>query len=141
MLIKRGKHSITLWLLRNLEYPSPKDVLCEVWLKLTSGSVEEFHHCIFAIWLLSPLGKRRDTLFEQTWIIFTFVPSLVEIGRVVLERKMFFNFVNEFSLFGYNMYLLLEKGVCGPSSEQTWIPPPPKKKPKNASCQGWLKLV
>ena len=45
----------------------------------------------FAISKLSPLGKRRDHSFEQTWISFTqgcFVPCLVEIGPVVLEKKI-----------------------------------------------------
>ena len=40
--------------------------------------------------IISP-GKRRGPSFEQTWIPFTqgcFVPSLVEIGSVVLEKKM-----------------------------------------------------
>ena len=47
--------------------------------------------CIFSISLLSPLGKGRGPSFEQTWITITqecFVPSLVEIGPVVLEMKM-----------------------------------------------------
>ena len=37
------------------------------------------------------LGKWLGPSFEQTWIPFTqgcFVPSLVEIGPVVLEKKM-----------------------------------------------------
>ena len=34
--------------------------------------------------------------------------SLVEIGSVVLEKNIFFNFVNVFSLF--HNYLPLEKG-------------------------------
>ena len=37
------------------------------------------------------------------------MPSLVEIGAVVLEKK-FFKFVNKFSLF--RNYLPLEKGVA-----------------------------
>ena len=44
-----------------------------------------------AISLLSPLGKGLGPSFEETWIPFTqgcFVPSLVEIGPVVLEKKM-----------------------------------------------------
>ena len=58
------------------------------------GSREDFNHrqCIFTILLLSPLGKERGPSFEQTWITFTqvcFVPSLVEIGSVVLEKKTF----------------------------------------------------
>ena len=42
-----------------------------------------------AIWLSSPVGKGRDLLFEQTWIPYIqgwFVPSLIEIGPVVLEK-------------------------------------------------------
>ena len=47
--------------------------------------------CIFAISLLSPLGKGRGPSFEQTWIRITqgcFVPSLAVIGPLVLEKKM-----------------------------------------------------
>ena len=47
--------------------------------------------CIFTISLLSPLWEGRGPSFEHTWIPFTqgyFVPSLVEIGPVVLEKKM-----------------------------------------------------
>ena len=128
------------------ESPSPKDALCQDWLKLAqclwrreffkfvnvfcylvfispweragsfiwtnlspllprmlcakfgwnwpSGSGEEdflissmyFHHFV----IISPL-KGRDPSFEQTWIPFTqeyFVPNLVEIDPVVLEKKM-----------------------------------------------------
>ena len=44
----------------------------------------------FAILLLSPFGKGRSPLFEQTWIPVTlglFVPSLVETSLVVLQKK------------------------------------------------------
>ena len=44
---------------------------------------------MFAILLLSPLGKGHGSSFEQTWIHFTqesFVPSLIEISQVVLEK-------------------------------------------------------
>ena len=47
--------------------------------------------CIFTISQLSPLGKGLGPSFDQTRIPFTqvsFVPSLVEIGPVVLEKKM-----------------------------------------------------
>ena len=50
-----------------------------------------FSSCIFAILLLSPLGKRCGTLFEQTWIPFIqgrFAPSLVKNGPVGLEKKI-----------------------------------------------------
>ena len=57
------------------EYPSPKDALCLAWLVL----------------IISP-WKRGGLIFEQTSIPFTqgcFVPSLVKIGRMVLEKKIF----------------------------------------------------
>ena len=52
-----------------------------------------FNSCqfIFINSRLSPLWEGRGPSFEQTWIPFTqgyFVPSLVEIGPVVLEKKM-----------------------------------------------------
>ena len=43
----------------------------------------------YAISLLSALGKRHSPSFEQTQILFTqeyFVPRLVDIGPVVLEK-------------------------------------------------------
>ena len=75
----------------------------------------------FAISQLSPLGKRRGASFRQTWIPFTqgcFVPSLVEIGSVVLEKKIF-----EFRQCILVIALLSPLGEgWGPSFEQTWIP-------------------
>ena len=73
-----------------------------------------FGQCIFAISQLSPLGKGHGPLFEQTInrISFTqecFVPSLVEIGPMVLEKKVL-NFISVFPLF--RNYLPLEKGAA-----------------------------
>ena len=70
---------------------------------------------------LSPLGKGRGPSFQQPWIPFTqgcFAPSLVEIGSVVLEKKIF-----EFRQCIFTISLLspLGEGWC-PSFEQTWIP-------------------
>jgi hypothetical protein len=48
-------------------------------------------HCIFTLTLLSPLGEGLSLLFEKTWIPSTqewFVPSLVKIGPVVVEKKL-----------------------------------------------------
>ena len=45
----------------------------------------------FRYFVIISLGKRWGPSFEQTWIPFTqgcFVPSSVEIGSVVLEKKM-----------------------------------------------------
>ena len=78
--------------LNKLESPSPKDVLCQVWLKLAQWFWRwRFCQCIFAISQLSPFAKGRGPSTEQTWIPFTqgwFVPSLVEIGPLVLKKKM-----------------------------------------------------
>ena len=58
---------------------------------------------------------------------------LVEIGSVVQEKRIFFNFVNVFSLF--RNYLPLEKG--GNLHLKKLESP----SPKDALCQVWLKLV
>ena len=57
------------------ESPSPKDHLCQIWLKLVKWfwwiriRFFKFRQFIFAtiISLLSPLGKGRSRSFEQTW--------------------------------------------------------------------------
>ena len=49
-----------------------------------------FRQSINPFSLLSPLGKGKEPSFEQTWIPFTqgcFVPSLVEIDRVIGRRR------------------------------------------------------
>ena len=54
--------------LNKLESPSPKNALCQVWLKLAHWFLRRFFkfcQCIFAILLLSPLGKGRGPSFEQ----------------------------------------------------------------------------
>ena len=46
-----------------------------------------FHYFV----IISPLGKRWVPSYEQNWIPFNqgcFVPSLVEIGPVVLEKNL-----------------------------------------------------
>ena len=73
----------------------PRILCLKFGLNWPSGSEKEylwispkyFHY--FIISLLSSLGKGRGPSFEQTWISFTqgcFVPSLVEIGPVLLEK-------------------------------------------------------
>ena len=74
--------------------------------------------------------------FEQTWIPFTqgcFVPRLVEIGPMVLEKKILKIRECVFSLF--HNYLPLEKG--GALHLNKFESPPPK----DALCQVWLKLT
>ena len=68
--------------------------------------------CNLAFLLLSPLKKMCGPSYEQNWIPFTqgcFVPSLVKIGPVILEKKIF-NVVNVFLLFCY--YFPTEKGLA-----------------------------
>ena len=63
---------------------------------------KQFFNVYFLFPQLSPLRKGHGPSFEQTWIPFTqgcIVPSLVEIGQVVLEKKIFKNFVNVFYYF------------------------------------------
>ena len=65
--------------------------LVEIGPVVLEKKIFKFCQCIFTISSLSPLGKGRGPSFEQIWIPFTqgcFVPSLVEIGPVVLEKKM-----------------------------------------------------
>ena len=89
----------------------------------------------FAISLLSPLGKGHGPSFEQIWIPITqgcFVPSMVKIGQVVLEKKIF-KFINAFSQF--HNYLPLEKGVALHLNKLEFP------SPNDALCQVWLKNV
>ena len=51
----------------------------------------KFRQCVFTISLLSFLWKGRGLSFDQNKIPFTqgsYVPSLVDIGPVILEKKM-----------------------------------------------------
>ena len=61
------------------------------------------------------------------------MPSLVEIGSVVLEKKIFFNFVNVFSLF--RNYLPFEKDGALHLNKLDFP------SPKDALCKVWLKLA
>ena len=80
--------------LNKTESPSPKDALCQVWLKLAQWFWRRFFYFVnvflrFHNYL--PL-KKGGPFIEDTRIPFTivcFVPSLVEIGSVVLEKKIF----------------------------------------------------
>ena len=81
--------------LNKLEYPSLKDALGQVWLKLAQWFWRRrFFYVVnvfFAFSKLFPLCKGQGPSFEQNWIPITqlcFVSSLVEIGPVVLEKKM-----------------------------------------------------
>jgi hypothetical protein len=80
--------------LNKLESPSPKDDLYQLWLNLAQWFWRRKFLNIFSVFfillLLSPLGEGQSPSFEQTWIPSPqgwFVPSLVKIGPVVLEKK------------------------------------------------------
>ena len=101
--------------LNKLEFPSSKDALCHILVEISPAVLEKkifkFCQCIFVISLSSPLEKGWGPSLEQTWVLTTqwcIVQSLVEIGSVVLEKKIFFNSVNVFLLF--RNYLPLERG-------------------------------
>ena len=70
------------WFVRSLVEIDPVVLGKEIFLILS---------LYFRYFLIISLGKGRGPSFEQTWIPFTqgcFVPSLVEIGSMVLEKKM-----------------------------------------------------
>ena len=84
-----------------LEFLSPKN---KIWILFTKkcfvtsfveiGPVileDKIFKCgqrIFALLLLFHLWKKCDPAFKQNWFPLTFVPKLVEIGQVVLEKNM-----------------------------------------------------
>ena len=91
-IIFRGKRawpSIRL----NLNFLYPRKSFTKIVWNWPCGSWEEdflnsaMKYCYFVI--ISPIGKRRGTSFEQTWIYFThwcIVPSFGEIGPLVLAK-------------------------------------------------------
>ena len=84
--------------------------LVEIGPVVLEKKIFEFCQCIFNISLLSSLEKGRGPSFDQIQIPFThgcFVPSLVEIGQVVMEKKIF-EFRQCISLF--RNYVPLKKG-------------------------------
>ena len=130
-LIRRRKYPFLcdIWMvivlhLTKFQSPSPKDALCQVWLKLAVLEKKKFmkfcqHILLFRSYLL--LGKRRGLPFEQIWIHITkgcFVLSLDEIGPLALEKKIL-KFCQ--CIFAILKLSPLRKGR-GPSFEQTWIP-------------------
>ena len=122
------------------DFPSPKDALCQVCLKLALCTWFLRRDCssssvYFAISLLSPQGKKRGPSFEQPSIPFTqacFVPSL-EASTQWLLRTRFLKFVNVFSLFRY--YLSLENNM---SLHLNKLESP---SPMDALCQVLLKIA
>ena len=97
-----------------------------VWLKISQWfwrRLEKVFNKIITILQLSLLWEERDHSFEKkNWIIFTqacFVPSLVENGPVVLEKKKYFK--SSQCIVTISQLSPLVEG-CGLSFKQIWIP-------------------
>ena len=76
------------------ESSSTKNAWCQVWLNQAEWFWRKRFFLIslmfFHYFIINSPGKRAGPSFEQTWIPFNkycFVPSLVEFGPVVLEKK------------------------------------------------------
>jgi hypothetical protein len=72
------------------------------------NKIFKWHHPIFAFLWLSPLWRGPGPLFEQFRISIIqgwFVPSLIEIGLLLLGKKIFFNI----NICKYGL------SYCGPS--------------------------
>ena len=88
--------------------------------------------CYFIV--ISP-WKRKGPSFEQTWVLIIqkcFVPSLVEISLVVLEKMIF-----KFRQCNFTISELSSLGKGRGTSFKKLESPPPK----DALCQVWLKLA
>ena len=78
----------------NLNSLHPRMLCAKFGRNWLSGSVDEdflISSMYFHYFVIISLWKRAGPPFEQTWIPFIqgcFVPSLVEIGKVMLEMKM-----------------------------------------------------
>ena len=110
--------------------------MCQVWLKLIhwSRGSGEFNDVFLLIRHISLL-KWRGLTFEQ--LLFSsnkkcFVPSLFEIGPVILEEKSFKFLWCIFSIF---YYLSLEKGVA------LYLNKLESHSPKNVLCQIWVGIA
>ena len=86
---------------------------------------------LFSLWKL----KGYCSSFDQTWIPFTqgcFVPSLIEIGPVILEKKIFK--FRQFILL-FRSHLPLKKGIALHLNKHEYS------SPKDALYQIWLNLA
>ena len=97
--------------MNKLEPPSPKNALCQVWLKLVhSGSgeedflISEFRNYL----LLEDGGVPHLNKLESRLPKNAFCKVELKLAQWFLRRRFFKNFVNVFSLF--RNYLPLEKG-------------------------------
>ena len=112
-LISRRKNPLTsFWklncsLFKSIE--SPKNVLCQVWLKVVLEKISKFCQCIFRYFVIISPWKRAGPF---VWT------NLNSLYPTMLCAKLnwnwpsggrFFNFVVDYFLF--RNYLLLQKGV------------------------------
>ena len=93
VIISPGKRAGSfIWI--NLNPPYPRMLCAKFGWNWLSGSGEEnfsISSMYFNYFVIIFPWKRAGPLFEQTWIPFTqgcSVPCLIEIGPVVLEKKM-----------------------------------------------------
>ena len=118
--------------LYNLEFFSPKDILCQVWKKLAKcfwrrgflNVLNVFY--LFRYYLTLEKGRALQWTNLSTYHARMFVRNLVEIG-------CFLNFVNVFSLF--SNYLPLEKSEAFHLNKIESTPS------NDDMCQVWLKLT
>ena len=136
-LIRRRKKLSSFWkwmvpYLNELVSTSSKGALCQVWLKLDPWFWRGRFLNIINVFSLF----RNYLPWKWVWNFFTqdcLLASVVQIGTVVLEKKIFFNFVNIFSLFCN--YLPMEKG------DTLHLNKLESPSPKDVLCQVSLKLV
>ena len=79
--------------MNKLEFPLPKDDLCQVWLKLALWFLRRRFSNIAYVFLLlrnylQSMALHLDK-FESTFTHGCFVPSFVGTDQVVLEKKIF----------------------------------------------------
>ena len=113
----QGGIKMNLMLCAKFEWKCPNGSGKEIFKKF---SIMSFHY--FAI--ISTLRRAWPFIWKKTptnWIIFIqgyFVPSFVENGTVVLEKKIC---TSSQCIFTTSQLSPLWEG-CGPSFDQTWIP-------------------
>jgi len=75
------------FIFKKLESPCPKDTPCQISMHANGSREEDFQRFI-KIFLIQPLYLNKSESPSQS----CFLPSLVEIGLVVLEKKTFKHF-------------------------------------------------
>ena len=111
------------------DFTSPKDALCQVWLKLALWFLRRRFLKLVNVFSLFPyyLPLEMGEVLQECFVL-----SLVKIGSVVLKKKIL-KFVNVISLLPY--YFPFEKGVA------LYLNKLESPSQKDALCQVWLKLA